>query len=111
RYFVNGLGLGFNGAVTMESRRIRKLQGVLLYGLAMLRALCYHYTSPVMSVSIDADERKLPTLALTVALGKREGNFVVAPNAIVDDGLFDFLHAGALRRWELLSRVPGMITG
>src|SRR5947209_3201530 len=26
RYFINGLGLGFNGAVTLESRRIRRLQ-------------------------------------------------------------------------------------
>ena len=37
RYFVNGLGLGFNGTVTRESRRIRHLQGLALYGLAVLR--------------------------------------------------------------------------
>src|SRR5262249_8966844 len=36
RYFVNGLGLGFNGLVTREARRIRRLQGLALYGFALL---------------------------------------------------------------------------
>ena len=38
RYFVCCLGLGLNGAVTLESRQIRRLQGIALYGLATLRA-------------------------------------------------------------------------
>jgi diacylglycerol kinase (ATP) len=111
RYFVNGLGLGFNGLITMESQRIHKLQGVLLYGLALLRVLCFQFNTPLMVIDIDGDVRQLPTLALTLAIGRREGNFVVAPHASVDDGLFDFLHAGALRRWQVLWRIPGLVTG
>jgi len=111
RYFVNGLGLGFNGAVTLESRRIRRLRGVFLYGLALLRALYHHYTCPDMTITIDGSVRQTPTLALTVAIGRREGNFVLAPHALVDDGLFDYLHAGCVGRWELLRHVPAMITG
>src|SRR5262249_54965910 len=87
------------------------LQGVLLYGLAMLRALYYHFDSPEMSVTIDGAVRHTPTLALSVAIGRREGNFVVAPDAVIDDGLFDYLHAGPVRRWELLQRVPRLIMG
>jgi diacylglycerol kinase family enzyme len=111
RYFVNGLGLGFNGAVTLESRRIRRLRGVLLYGLALLRALYSHYACPAMAITIDGAVRQTPTLALTVAIGRREGNFILAPHAVVDDGLFDYLHAGCVGRLELLRHVPGMITG
>jgi diacylglycerol kinase (ATP) len=111
RYFINGLGLGFNGAVTLESQRIQRLHGVLLYGLAMLRALRRHFHSPVMSVAIDGRVRRVATLALSVAIGRREGNFVVAPDALVDDGWFDYLHAGAVSRWDLLRRVPQMIAG
>jgi diacylglycerol kinase family enzyme len=111
RYFINGLGLGFNGAVTLESRRIRRLRGVFLYGVAMLRALRRHFRSPVMSITIDGSVRRVATLALSVAIGRREGNFVVAPDAEVDDGWFDYLHAGAVSRWDLLCRVPQMITG
>jgi diacylglycerol kinase family enzyme len=111
RYFVNGVGIGFNGAVTLESQRIRRLQGVWLYSVALLRALCYRFTAPAMTIQIDDNVQRLPTLALSVAIGRREGNFVLAPNAVVDDGLFDYLHVGPLHRWELFRYFPGMITG
>jgi diacylglycerol kinase family enzyme len=111
RYFVNGVGIGFNGAVTLESERIHWLQGVPLYTLALLRAWCFHYKYPMMAVTMDGTLRKVPTLALGVAIGQREGNFVLARNAQVDDGLFDYLHAGPVPRWEMLRYVPGMITG
>jgi diacylglycerol kinase family enzyme len=111
RYFVNGLGLGFNGTVTLEARKIRFLRGVPLYSLAMLRALCYQFRCPELSVAFDGQERKAPTLALTVNLGRREGNFVMTPDAKLDDGLFDYLQAGSLRRWEMLRFLPSIITG
>jgi diacylglycerol kinase family enzyme len=111
RYFVNGLGLGFNGAVTLESRRIRRLQGMALYGCAVLRALWYRYDSPPMAITLDGQTRQGPTLALSVAIGRREGNFLMAPEAQLDDGLFDILLAGPLSRWELLRCFPGMVSG
>jgi diacylglycerol kinase family enzyme len=111
RYFVNGLGLGFNGAVTLEARGIRRLQGVLLYGMALLRALWTRYKFPRMLVALDGYIHDGPTLALSVAIGRREGNFVLAPEALVDDGLFDYVLAGVLSRWQLLRQLPAMITG
>ncbi len=111
RYFVNGLGLGFNGMVTRESRRIAWLQGVALYGLAVLRTICFRYELIPMRLTIDDETRTASTLALTVALGRREGNFVVAPQAELDDGWFDYLHAGALRRRELFRLLPSLFGG
>jgi diacylglycerol kinase family enzyme len=112
RFFVNGLGLGFNGAITVESRRIKHFQGLALYGLAMLRALWSRFSTPRMTVQLDdAAPRTTPTLALSLALGRREGNFVIAPKARLDDGLFDYVHAGPLRRRDLLTFVPSLITG
>ncbi len=112
RYFVNGLGLGFNGAVTWEARRIRHLQGLVLYGCALLRALCFHYNRPALTVRMDGDNARTgPTLALSLAIGRREGNFVVAPNAVLDDGLFDYLLVGNLSRRASLSLLPGLFSG
>jgi diacylglycerol kinase family enzyme len=111
RYFVNGVGVGFNGAVTLESQRIRRLQGVWLYSLALFRAFWYRFDAPVMTIQIDETIQHLPTLALSVAIGRREGNFVLAPHALIDDGLFDYLHVGSLRRWELFRYFPAMISG
>src|SRR5262249_18336689 len=106
RYFVNSLGLGLNGAVTLESRRIRRLQGLALYGLATLPALWYHSACPVMAFTIDGEAWQVPTLLLSVGLGRREGGFVLAPQAQLDDGLFDYLHVGTMSRLEVLRFLP-----
>jgi diacylglycerol kinase family enzyme len=112
RYFVCCLGLGLNGAVTLESRSIRRLQGLALYGLAAVRALWYHYACPVMDLRIDdGPVWSVPTLMLSVMLGRREGGFVLAPDAQLDDGLFDYVHAGCLTRWEVLRILPKLAAG
>ncbi len=111
RFFVNGLGLGFNCAVTLEARRLPWLRGVPLYTLALVRALWLRYAAPHIQLTIDKIDRTGPLLALTVALGRREGNFLLTPNALVDDGWFDYVQVGQLPRWKLISYVPRMITG
>ncbi len=112
RFFCNGLGLGFNGFVTLEAERIRFVRGLPLYALALLRALFYRFATPAMTVQLDKEPPcHGPTLALSAALGRREGNFVVAPDALLDDGVFDFVHAGNLRRRSLLGFLPGLVTG
>ncbi len=111
QYFVNGLGLGFNAAVTHESRRIHGLRGMALYGLAFLTAVVHHFHSPPLAVTIDGKEQDLRTLAFSVNLGKREGGFLVTPRAVLDDGLFDYVHAGPLTRWQALTMLPRMATG
>jgi diacylglycerol kinase family enzyme len=107
RHFLCCLGLGFNGNVTLESRHIKRLQGMALYGLATLRALWYRYACPALSVSIDDQPpTTMPTLMLSVLLGRREGGFVMAPEAQLDDGLFDYVHTGDLSRWSVLYLLP-----
>jgi diacylglycerol kinase family enzyme len=114
RLFVNGIGIGINGIVNLEARQLKKsikLQGLALYGAALLRAMCFRYEHPPMIVEFDGKQRRIETLALTLAIGRREGNFVMAPDAILDDGLFDYLHAGPMPRWQLLWNVPRLATG
>jgi diacylglycerol kinase family enzyme len=111
RYFVNGLGVGFNGGVVLESRRIGWLRGVPLYTLALLRALVRHFRQVPLTCTFDEASLRQAVVALTVNLGRREGNFVMTPAARLDDGLFDYLLAGNLKRWEILRFVPGMIIG
>src|ERR1019366_7303922 len=106
-YFGCCLGMGLNGYVTRESRKIRRLQGVFLYGLATIRAMIYHYCAPPMTLHIDDEPAwTVPTLLFSTLVGKREGGFVFAPKAEVDDGLLDFVHAGNLSRFEILQFLP-----
>jgi diacylglycerol kinase family enzyme len=111
RFFVNSLGLGFSGLVSVESRKIQWLQGLPLYGLSFLRTLLFHFECPVMTFGFDGETRTSPTLSLTLAIGQREGSFVVAREAVMDDGLFDYLQAGGLGRLELLRFMPALAVG
>ncbi|MCI0685414.1 MAG: hypothetical protein L0Y71_25215 [Gemmataceae bacterium] len=107
QYFVCCLGLGLNGAVTLEARRIRLLQGMALYGLATIRAVWKHYECPRMRIALDDSAPwDAATLMFSVLLGKREGGFVLAPQAELDDGWFDYVHAGRLSRWQVLTFLP-----
>jgi diacylglycerol kinase family enzyme len=111
RFFVNGLGLGFNGAVTWEARQIPRLRGMALYGLAFLRAVQRHFVCPRLRIALDGVEFDCETLAFTVNLGRREGGFLVTPRAVLGDGWFDYVHAGRLSRFEALRMLPRLATG
>jgi diacylglycerol kinase family enzyme len=50
-------------------------------------------------------------LMISAAVGMREGSYPLTPNALLDDGLFDLLLVGALRRRDILRYFPRMIRG
>ncbi|CAN5312659.1 diacylglycerol kinase family lipid kinase [soil metagenome] len=110
-HFVNCCGIGFNGMVTIEARKIRRLRGIPLYALAVLQGLRRHFIAPPMNIQLDDKTITLPTLAMTIGLGPREGGFPLTKDAILDDGLFDTLHVSDVGRFELIRHLPGMITG
>jgi diacylglycerol kinase family enzyme len=64
-----------------------------------------------MTVRFDDRETTGPTLALSVLLAQREGNFPLRPAASLTDGLFDYMHATRLRRWHLVRYLPAMARG
>lgn len=111
RYFVNTLGLGFSGAVALESRSIGWLQGLPLYSLAFIRALLFRYECPEMDITLDDVTRRTPTLSFTAAIAHREGSFIVAPQAQLDDGLFDYMHVGPMTRMDVLKFMPKLASG
>jgi diacylglycerol kinase (ATP) len=111
RYFVNGCGLGFNGRVTIESRKIRTLSGMPLYAVAMVRAMVKHFRTPTVTLTCDDLTETTHTLALTIGNAQREGGFPLTDEAILDDGLLDWLRIGPVSRWELIRYLPNMIRG
>jgi len=107
KFFIEGIGLGLAGLVTIESRKIERLQGLALYGLAAWRALSQHASPPSMEIQEDDGASEThPTLMLSLLLGRREGNFLLAPDAVLDDGLFDVAHARNLSRWQAMRMLP-----
>lgn len=106
-YFGCSAGFGLSASVTVESRKLKRLQGLALYGCAALRALWSHFRATPLDIALDeASPSRSPTLLFSLLNGKREGNFPLAPAAKLDDGQFHFVHAGPLSRWAVLKLLP-----
>ena len=55
---------------TRLAEKIKRLQGLALYGLALLRAVWFNFDQPRMTLRLDDGEAQTgPTLALSLALG------------------------------------------
>lgn len=107
RFFIESAGLGLAARVTMESQAIARLQGIPLYGLAAWRALKKEPLPPTIELAWDDGSWEArPRRMLSLLLGRREGHFVLAPNAILDDGLFDYSDVGPIGRWEAMILLP-----
>lgn len=116
RTFNNNLGIGLEAAVTLESYRIRRLQGLPLYLWAAVRTL-QRYRAPSMAVTVHDDgggvwRRTAPTLMVTVGNTRRAGGgFHLTPHAEPDDGYLDVGVAAALPAWRVALLLPRALWG
>lgn len=112
RFFVNGVGVGFDARVAMEARRIRWLRGTPLYALALLRVL-RGYRAQRMRVEVGGREIRHTELTLvTVANGPCcGGGFWLCPDATLDDGILDVLIAERTSRTRILGFLGSALRG
>ena len=107
-HFFESLGTGLSAQVTLESNAMRWLQGRLLYGCAACRVLARMDGPTLFSISENGCAAEtFPTLLVSVMLGRREGGFALAPEARLDDGLFDVFHVRRFSRWQALGLMLG----
>ena len=109
--FFNTVGIGFDAVVSIKSRAIERLRGDLLYLVAVLKTF-RSYRSTDMEVLAPGFQRSGPTYMLTVCIGQREGGgFTLAPDAIIDDGLFDVCLVDNIRIPTVLRMIPKAMKG
>jgi diacylglycerol kinase (ATP) len=110
RYFCNTFGMGVGGAVTWEASRIRWLRGIPLYGLASLKAIYRHYRNYQVTMLCDDVPMEAKLIYACAAIGKEEGGgFRVAPDARIDDGLFNLMYVTELSRLGALVVLPRLV--
>ena len=51
-YFANGLGMGFDADVVVESSKVKRLRGSMIYLYSVLKTLL-HYRNRVITLSVD----------------------------------------------------------
>ncbi len=112
RYFTNGIGIGFDAAGGILAEKITWPRGFLAYLIAALQNIFIYYTAPTLKINIDEEAIEMPSLLVSVMNGKRVGGgFLTAPDAIIDDGLFDVCIADEVSRPRMLTLLPLFLKG
>ncbi len=110
--FDSMLGAGFDAAAAQEAGRIRRLHGLAMYLVAVLRILPRYGRAPEVTVSYNGTRVTRRMLMVSVANARRTGGgFLMAPAAHLDDGLFDLTVAGDATVPTILRLLPHFIRG
>ncbi len=90
-YFINTLGLGFDGRTNLYATKLSWLKGSSKYVVAGLQSLikCKPYTT---TIQINDDVHSFDTLMTVIANGKWEGGrYFISPGSVNNDGLFEII--------------------
>mgnify|MGYP005853534715 FL=1 len=111
-FFCNNLGSGFDAAVNIEARKIKRLRGFFIYFVALLRTVALYYRTPLAHIQAGLSHLTQPVIMASIANGPRTGGGVLmAPRASITDGLLDLCVAGQVSRLGILGLVPHFIRG
>jgi YegS/Rv2252/BmrU family lipid kinase len=117
RAFINLASFGLGGDTAMwvnrwRGGRSRILKGRTMYAMAAMRALDRYCNRRVRVRLDDAEEFEINSNLLVVANGKfAGGGMMLAPNAQLDDGLFDVVLADGASRLDIIRELPRIHRG
>jgi diacylglycerol kinase (ATP) len=107
KFFINGVGVGFEGEVARSLTGKKKKAGKASF-MAMILRKIFSYRST--SYRITVDDKPIAAkkyLMIDVSNGSRAGGgFHIAPQARADDGLFDVVLINALHPLQRLRWLP-----
>ena len=106
RYFLNGVGIGFDGAVAKSLQGVNKWGGKTSFMIAVLKHI-FFYKEQHYTISSAEKTTAGKFMIISIANGTRYGGgFFVAPLAKPDDGLFDAVLAKPLSIFKRLKYLP-----
>ena len=111
-YFDNTIGIGFDAAVTIHTRRMTAIHGFMMYFVATLQTILRNFNPMDLHVETDSEAWNQPTIMLTLCNGPREGGgFLVTPEAKLDDGILNYVTVRKISRLTMLRLVPEFMKG
>ncbi len=112
RYFVNGVGIGFDAAVNKASYAVdRGKRGLSLYLRALVRTLGKFRPVP-MTVTMNGNDLNQDVFLLSIGNGTTVGGgFKLTPRAVLNDGLLDVLLVKPIGLMPLLWHLPKVFLG
>jgi YegS/Rv2252/BmrU family lipid kinase len=106
RYFINGVGIGFEGAVAKALTGKKKLSGKTSFLSTVLKKILT-YRSKNYRIQSSNEARQGKQLLVDISNGARAGGgFHIAPQARVDDGLLDVIIVKSINPLQRLWYLP-----
>jgi diacylglycerol kinase (ATP) len=112
RYFVNGIGIGFDAVVGFVAVKIRWARGLLAYLIAVIQTVFIYYKAPTVEITYNDISFKLSSLMISIMNGQRMGGgFYMAPQGDPSDGHFDLCMVSHAGRARIFGLVPHFLKG
>jgi YegS/Rv2252/BmrU family lipid kinase len=110
-YFANAAGFGFDAQVTTEAQKSKRLRGMLLYLVAIIKTLS-HLECPLVRIRAGDFSAEQRVLMVAAANGQfYGGGLKVAPEARPDDGLIEVCIGWEMGWWSTLKKLPRFVAG
>lgn len=111
RYFLNGIGIGFDAAVANQTTRFKHLRGVSLYAFSVAVVL-FNYKTPNMMMSMNGAMMNGEHFLIAIGNGKcAGGGFYLTPDAEIDDGLLDVCLVDNVSIPQVVKIFPSVMKG
>lgn len=106
RYFINGIGIGFEGAIAKALSNTKKWPGKLSY-LATILSQILQYQPRHYTIALNGEKKNGKKLMIDICNGNRAGGgFRVAPSANAADGFLDLVEVAAISPLRRLKYLP-----
>ena len=106
KLFLNGIGIGFDGAIVQDLQGKRKRPGKATYLLSVLKHI-FRYNETWLDLQWPGGQLAQPCFMVSVANGRRYGGgFTVTPKADVQDGLLDVMVVGKIAAASRIKYLP-----
>jgi YegS/Rv2252/BmrU family lipid kinase len=112
RYFGNGVGIGFDAMVGFEALKLKRLHGFPSYLVAALKTIFLYFQAPQVKIEFEDQVLELSALMVSIMNGRRMGGgFMMAPEGLSDDGLFDICIAHQVSRPQIFALITKFMSG
>ena len=111
-YFNNTMGMGFDSLVNLYTRKITAIHGFLMYFVALMMTIFRNFDTIDLHVETDQETWDQRSLMLALGNGPREGGgFIITPDAVLDDGILNYVTIKKISRLMMLRLVPEVMRG
>lgn len=111
RKFVNVLGMGFEGQVNWNGRKIQFIRGSIRYIIAIAFTL---FAFKRMPMKLTLGRKKYEDDIYLVSIGNGwnvGGGLQLTPKAKLDDGVFDVCYVKHISKWRIITNFSKLMKG